>query len=131
MVDGISAGGMQGMQMMQGMHKPPSGEEMFSKLSLDAGGDGTSITKDQLQSFINTAKEKGMDTTDFESLLSKFDEVSGGSNSITFESLDAAVQNGTLEKPRGPKPPQGQGQGGPDYSRPFAINTDAPIDFSV
>lgn len=130
MVEGISAGGMQGMQAMRGMQGPPPPEQMFQKMSLDAGGDGSSVTKDQLQTLVDNASAQGMDTTEFEALISKFDEISGGDSSITFKDLNSAIENGTLDKPKGP-PPRGQGGEGPDYSRPFAINTDAPVDYSV
>ena len=102
MVEGISSGQSSNMvTMMQGMPRK-SPEEMFKQLSTDAGGDGTSITKDQLQSYVDKLKEEGKDTKPLDDMLSNFDKISNGSDKITSSDVDTAMKNGTLKAPEKP-----------------------------
>lgn len=87
--------------MIQGMtRKNP--EDMFKQLSTDAGGDGTSITKDQLQTYVDKLKEEGKDTKPLDDILSNFDKISGGNDKIISSDIDTAMKNGTLKAPEKP-----------------------------
>jgi|GEM_PF-4133792 len=87
--------------MMPGITRK-SPEDMFKQLSKDAGGDGTSITKDQLQAYVTKLKEEGKDAKPLDDILSNFDEISNGSDSITASDIDTAMKNGTLKAPEKP-----------------------------
>jgi len=72
--------------------KKMSQEEMFKRLSLMMGGDGTSITKKQLDNYIKEA-EKGDVTVSksgmgaLKSMQQNWDTISGGKDSITFADM--------------------------------------------
>ncbi len=81
--------------------------EMFSNLSKEAGGDGTSISKDQLQSLIDKNKKEGKDTKPLEDIVSNFDKIStskdsNGNSIIKADDMDNAMKNGTLKPPSEP-----------------------------
>jgi len=102
MVNGISSSqSSTSTAMLQGMSRK-SPEEMFKQLSTDAGGDGTSITKDQLQTYIDKLKSEGKDAKPLDDILSNFDTISNGSDSITSSDIDTAMKNGTLKPPEKP-----------------------------
>jgi len=89
----------QSMQRPPRPERPPKSDDAFKQLSLDAGGDGKSISKNQLQSLIDEAQENGKDTGDLESLLSNFDKISNGSEKISLTNFDTAIENGILSIP--------------------------------
>lgn len=107
MVNGISSSQQAySSQIQQTGKKPPSADEMFTKLTEDLGGDGTSITKDQLESYISEL-ESSSSTEDkgklgfLKQLQSNFDTISGGSDSITAEDLENGMEY--LKPPEGPQ----------------------------
>jgi hypothetical protein len=108
MVDGISNNQSSIIStMFQGVtRKNP--EDMFTQLSKDAGSDVNSITKEQLQSFANKLKSEGKDTKPLDDMLSKFEKISNGNDSITSSDVDAAIKNGTLKTPDKPVSDQNQ-----------------------
>lgn len=66
-----------------------STEDMFKKLSEQMGGDGKTITKDELDSYIENADED-MSSTKLDalkSLQSNWDTISNGEDSITFSDV--------------------------------------------
>lgn len=65
---------------------------IFKKLSIDMGGDGKSITKDQLDSYISNAENGTVSISDNElkalkTMQSKWDTISKGSDSITYSNM--------------------------------------------
>ena len=101
MVDSISSSSSSIQQYQQ--MKKSSPEDMFKQLSTDAGGDGTTISKDQLQSLIDKKSEDGEDTTGLQDMLDNFDSISSDGSSITSSDMDTAMKNGTLQPPGGKK----------------------------
>jgi len=98
--------------LLQDLLKTQKSQEMFAKLSKEAGGDGTTITKDQLQDLIDKKKEAGEKTGFLEDMMANFDKIStskdsSGNATITSSDLDAAMKNGTMKKPSGPPPKEG------------------------
>lgn len=92
------------LTLMQELMKTKKSEDMFAKLSKELGSDGTTITKDQLESAIESKKEAGEPTGFLEDMLANFDKISTGSDSegnavITSSDLDTAMKNGTMPKP--------------------------------
>ncbi|MDD3419110.1 MAG: hypothetical protein PHE78_00760 [Candidatus Gastranaerophilales bacterium] len=134
MVNGISS--TSAMSAYTQVQKPPSAEDMFGKLSTEAGGDGTSITKDQLQSLIDKFSSEGKPTEGLEDLLAKFDEVSSDGESITVDDFKKGIESGTLQAPpKGGRPPEGtQTNSRYDFQDPSTITADQlqpPIDLKV
>lgn len=92
MVNGIST--QQQTQGIMGFHHHKRMEDMFSDLSKSVGGDGTSISKDELQKAIQDAQSQG-DTkkaTMLSKMLDNFDQLSGGNDTITADSLKNAMK---------------------------------------
>lgn len=74
---------------------------IFSKLSIDAGGDGKSITKDQLNSYITKAQNGKVSIPDEEmnalkTLQKNWDKVADGGDSITYSNVSANGYTSTL-----------------------------------
>jgi hypothetical protein len=115
--------------------QPPSAADMLSHISQEAGGDGKTITKDQLQSLIDKAKKDGKDPKMLEDLMSNFDKISSDGKSITASDLEKAMKNGTLQPPG--KPPEGKegaANSRNDYQDPTTVTDDqleSPIDIRV
>jgi len=105
MVSNISGSGQTSdISMMPDSMKTKRLEEVFKQMSLDAGSDGTTISKDQLQTLIDKAKKDGKDTKSLEDIMKNFDKVAtskdaNGTAVITSSDLEAAMQNGTLKAP--------------------------------
>ena len=81
-------------QSEQTKKKPPSAEDMFNKLTQDVGGDGKTITKDQLESSIKKLEsDSSTSSADkhklgfLKQLNANFDKISNGSDSITSDDL--------------------------------------------
>jgi len=131
MVNSVSATGQNlNLAMPQKMKSP---EEMFKQMSLEAGGDGTKITKEQLESLIEKKSSEGKDLGPLKDLLENFDTISNGNNSITAKDIDTAIQNGTLKPPKGPngQPPADSRS---DFQNPSTITKnqlEPPIDIRV
>jgi len=76
---------------------PLSASEMFDKLTKDLGGDGTTITKDQLDSYISKVESDTTGTYDkgslgfLNQLSDNWDSISGGDDSITASELQAGM----------------------------------------
>jgi len=72
--------------------KKMSQEEMFKRLSIMMGGDGTSITKKQLDNYISQAEKGDVKVTKsgmsaLRSMQQNWDTISGGKDSITFADM--------------------------------------------
>lgn len=96
-------------QLQQTAKKPPSAEDMFSRLTEDVGGDGSTITKDQLDSYIESlgssdSEDKGK-LGFLKQLQSNWDEISGGEDSISVDDLENGMD--LLKPPQGGPPPMG------------------------
>lgn len=81
--------------------KNPEAKTIFEKLSLDVGGDGKSITKEQLDSAINSAKsgktqmpKEQLDA--MKDLQSNWKEISDGTDSVSYYDVAAAGYKDTL-----------------------------------
>jgi hypothetical protein len=118
MVNGIGSQNSYDVSQIQQMNrKPPSAEDMFQRLTNDIGGDGKTISKEALDSYISDL-ESGTDGNKgklgfLKQLSSKFDQISGGKDNITVDDL----KNG-----RDILKPQGGPQGAPpppDFSKMF------------
>ena len=106
---------------------PKKPEEMFRQLSLDAGGDGTKVTKDQLQTLADKLAKDGKDTTMIKDLITNFDKISNGNTSITSNDIKSAIQNGVLKPPSKPN-------GRNDFQDPSTVTKnqlEPPIDLRV
>lgn len=92
MVNGIST--QQQTQGTMGFHHHKKIEEMFSDLSKSVGGDGNGITKDELQKSIQDAQSQGntMKAQKLSKMLDNFDQLSGGTDTITADSLKSAMK---------------------------------------
>lgn len=67
-------------------------EDMFRMLSFEMGGDGSSITKDQLDSYIDKAEAGDIDVSKsklrtLKTIQNNWDTISGGDDSISFEDM--------------------------------------------
>ena len=74
-------------------------EELFKKMSLEAGGDGTKITKEQLQTLEEKLAKEGHNPKMIQDLIANFDKISNGKDSITSDDVKKAIENGTLKPP--------------------------------
>lgn len=84
-------------------------EKIFKRLSFEMGGDGKSITKNQLSDYIKNA-ESGLIAVDsaklkaLKTILNNWDTISNGSDSITYEDIKkysallAATMDGEFTK---------------------------------
>ena len=81
---------------------PKKPEDLFRQLSLDAGGDGTKVTKEQLQTLVDKLAKDGKDTNMIKDLITNFDKISNGNTSITSDNIKSALQNGILKPPAKP-----------------------------
>jgi len=75
---------------------------IFSKLSIDVGGDGKSITKAQLTSYIDQAQNGKVSIPDEEmsalkTLQTNWDKVSDGGDSINYSNVSASGYTSTLQ----------------------------------
>lgn len=74
---------------------------IFTKLSVDLGGDGKTITKNQLDSYVDDAKNKKISIPDEEmsglkELQDNWDTIADGGDSISYSSISKAGYKGTL-----------------------------------
>lgn len=79
----------------------PDAKTMFEKLSLDLGGDGKSITKGQLDSYISSAKSGKIEVPKeqldaMKELQSNWEDISTGGDSITYYDVSAAGHKDTI-----------------------------------
>lgn len=91
MVNNISAGLILGYVNIIGKKKV-SLEEMFKSLSLEMGGDGNTITKKQLDTYIAKAESGAIKVSNaklkaLKKLQEKWDDISKGKDSISFSDL--------------------------------------------
>ncbi|MEI7473791.1 MAG: hypothetical protein WCK67_03345 [bacterium] len=94
MVSGINSQQYQTGQI-QGHHKHKNPQDMFNDLSKDVGADGTGISEDQLQTALKEAQSNG-DTRKTKMLgrmIEDFDKLSGGSDKITADSMQKAMES--------------------------------------
>jgi len=97
MINGINSQDMSMLQTMQSKKQPPSADEMFNNLTKDLGGDGNTITKDQLNSYIEKIESSDSGNDDkgklgfLKQLQSNWDKVSGGSDSISADNLKTGM----------------------------------------
>jgi len=78
-----------------------SAKEIFQKLSVDVGGDGKSITKAQLDTFISDAKSGKVTISDEEmksltTLQKNFSKIADGGDKITYAGVSKAGFKDTL-----------------------------------
>ena len=78
-----------------------SAKEIFQKLSVDVGGDGKSITKDQLDSFVKEAKSGKVSISDKElssltEMQDNWTEIADGGKNITYSGMVKAGFKDTL-----------------------------------
>ena len=78
------------------MKKP---EELFKQMSLEAGGDGTKVNKEQLQTLEAKLAKEGKNTDMIKDLIANFDKIANGKDSITADDLKTAMENGILKPP--------------------------------
>lgn len=69
--------------------------KIFEKLSIDLGGDGKSITKDQLDNYVKKAESGSISLPDEEldalnNLQDEWDNISEGSDSISYSDMSAS-----------------------------------------
>lgn len=87
----ISAGFLQSYVTFQSK-KDMTLEEMFKRLSLEMGGDGKSITKEQLDDYIGKAESGHLSVSKeklnaLKTIQKNWDTISKGEDSITFDNL--------------------------------------------
>lgn len=76
---------------------PLNAGNMFAKLSKELGGDGKTITKSQLENYINSIESNTTSTQDkgklgfLKQLDTNWDKISGGSDSITESQFSAGL----------------------------------------
>jgi len=125
-------------QTQQAGRKPPSAEDMFSKLSADVGGDGTTVSKDQLDELISKLESSDSSSEDqkklgfLKQLQSSWDTISGGEDSITVDDISSNME--ALKPPQGGPPPQGMSGSKMNWQDPSSITADqleSPIDIRV
>jgi hypothetical protein len=118
MVNGINSQSTSISQLQQTNRKPPSAEDMFKKLTEELGGDGTTINKEDLDSYIEELESSGSDDKKLgflKQLSANFDKISGGDDSITVDELKSGMD---YLKP--PEMAKGGAQGTPpDPSKMF------------
>lgn len=109
MVNGVSSSSFTGVQFFQ----KPDESKMFSDLSNKVGADSTGITKDDLESYLETLQsDDSSDSKEIEmisNMIKDFDTLSGGSDTITADSFKTGMES---LKPKG-KP---EGPGGDMFS---------------
>lgn len=91
MVSNVSAGMILGFINYHGKRKVTL-EEMFKRLSLEMGGDGTKITKKQLDDYINKAESGLINVSDaklkaLKKMQGSWDKLSKDGENITFDDL--------------------------------------------
>lgn len=87
----ISAGFLQSYVTFQSK-KDMTPEEMFKRLSVEMGGDGKSITKEQLDDYIGKAESGALSVgkeklNALKTIQKNWDTISGGGDSITYDNL--------------------------------------------
>lgn len=73
-------------------------KDIFKKLSIDVGGDGKSMTKDQLDSYVKNAEDKKNGTVKIsdnelkalKTMQSKWDTIAKGGDSITYANMSGS-----------------------------------------
>lgn len=90
-IQNISAGFIETFENIKGKKKLTT-EEMFKRLSLEMGGDGKTITKKQLDDYINNASSGKIKVgepklTALKMMQKNWDKISGGKDSITADNL--------------------------------------------
>ncbi len=112
--------------------KPPSAEDLFSKVSKDVDTDGNGITRDELEDYLeklesgNSKDDKGKAGL-IKKMLENFDKIATAEGTITADSFKS---NFDLLKPDKMGPPPG----GPPMQDPSEITSDqliSPIDLRV
>lgn len=90
-IQNISAGFIETYVNVQGKKKLTL-DEMFKRLSLEMGGDGKTITKKQLDDYINNASSGKIKVgepklTALKMMQKNWDTISGGKDSITVDNM--------------------------------------------
>lgn len=91
MVCNVSSGMILGYIVTHGKHKVTL-EEMFKRLSVQMGGDGKTISKKQLDAYINKAESGNIKISSSElkalkKLQAKWDDISKGKDTISFADM--------------------------------------------
>ena len=89
--------GMESMKPQRGAKgAPPDPSQMFNDLSKKVGAGDDGITKDDLESYLKKLQKNGGDNKETElvsKLLKDFDNISGGTDTITADSLQKTFQS--------------------------------------
>lgn len=100
-INGISKDNLLGNYLNSTSNKNLNAKEIFKELSIDAGSDGKTITKEQLNSYIDKVtqeKDSKTDTTTvsdeelagLKTLQKNWDAVADGGDEITYSSVSAS-----------------------------------------
>lgn len=100
-INGISKDNLLGNYLNSTSNKNLNAKEIFKELSLDVGGDGKTITKKQLDSYIEKVTEAKASKTDtttvsdeelngLKTLQKNWDKIADGSDKIGFSNVSAA-----------------------------------------
>ncbi len=85
---------------------PPSPDDLFSKLSISTGGDGSSnIKKADFDNFLSKLDASSPHAKPLQDLKAKFDKIAGDDGEISKAEFSTAIESGVLQPP---PPPQGQ-----------------------
>lgn len=106
-INGISKNNLLGNYLNSTSNKNLNAKEIFKELSIDVGGDGKTITKKQLDSYIEKVTEAKASKTDtttvsdeelngLKTLQKNWDKAADGGDKITFSSVSAAGFKSTL-----------------------------------
>lgn len=100
-INGISKNNLLGNYLNSTSNKNLNAKEIFKELSLDVGGDGKTITKKQLDSYIEKVTEAKASKTDtttvsdeelngLKTLQKNWDKIAAGGDEIGFSNVSAA-----------------------------------------
>lgn len=93
-ISGLSSGLIQSYEKFQSYKSELTTENMFQMMSVELGGDGETITKDQLDTYIESAQDGDIEISDKEivaltTLQEDWNAIAGkGSDTITFKDME-------------------------------------------
>lgn len=100
-INGISKNNLLGNYLNSTSNKNLNAKEIFKELSIDVGGDGKTITKKQLDSYVEKVTEAKASKTDtttvsdeelagLKTLQKNWDKIADGGDKISFSNVSAA-----------------------------------------
>lgn len=92
-ISGLSSGLINSYEQFKSYKSELTTENMFQMLSLQVDGDGDTITKKQLDTYIESAEDGTIDISDKEldalkTIQEDWTKISGGKDSITFKDME-------------------------------------------